>query len=1026
MRWTLKRVCRAVLGVALAGWLLPDLRAIESTWEYSVQVTASVQSVPAQVTLTWPQDSIAVPESYTVYRKDAQATSWGTGTLLAGADTSYVDTNVSVGAIYEYQIVKTASTYTGYGYVEAGIDVPLAERRGAVVLIVDNTYAADLVVELDRLRQDLVGDGWTVLRHDVARTETVPNVKALIQGDYSSDPAEVKAVFLFGHVPVPYAGNIVPDDHDPEHHGAWPADVYYGDMTGLWTDILVNTTGATESRNWNVPGDGKFDPSSPPGSVDLEVGRVDLANLPGQTTWNGPATFPGELDLLRQYLNKDHGFRHKLIDPPRRGLVYDGLGVRDGEAYAASAYRAFAPLLDPANVVTLTNQGTWIATLQTNCYLWAYGAGGGAYNSIAGIGTNGIYYSGYSTDIVAADAQVVFAMLFGSWLGDWDSPDNIMRSILATPTYGLTCVWSGAPHWFLHPMGLGETIGYCARLTQNNGPNGLYQNETNPAAGGIHVALMGDPTLRMHPVGLPSALIGTVVTNGVLLNWAASSDTVLGYYVYRANSPDGPFTRLTDSLIDNTSYTDDSAASGVYTYMVRAVKLEGTPSGTYFNASQGIFLEVTVDSSASSNTVVWVDDSVPTGAVPDADGGDAWTWVSNDPPPWCGGVASQSSLGAGLHEHYFHDATTTLAIGTGDTLFAYVYLDSTNPPSEIMLQWNDGSWDHRAYWGADLITYGVDGTAGRYYLGPLPPVGQWVRLAVAASVVGLEGSKLNGMSFTLFDGRATWDCAGKSSGSTSGANAPFVAITAPGNDASISGSAVTVSATATDSLGVLGVQFKLDDANLGPEVATPPFVISWDTTTLANGPHALTAVMRDAAGQQATSSVVSVVVSNAAGSAVVWVDESLPDGAVPGADGGDGWNWISSNPAPYSGLLASQSNLAAGLHEHYFFAVSTPLIVNTGDVLFAYVYLDPDNVPSEVMLQWNDGSWEHRAYWGTDAITYGADRTAGRSYMGPLPAAGQWVRLEVPASLVGLEGRAINGMAFSLFDGRAVWDYAGK
>ena len=46
--------------------------------------------------------------------------------------------------------------------------------------------------------------------------------------------------------------------------------------------------------------------------------------------------------------------------------------------------------------------------------------------------------------------------------------------------------------------------------------------------------------------------------------------------------------------------------------------------------------------------------------------------------------------------------------------------------------------------------------------------------------------------------------------------------------------------------------------------------------------------------------------------------------------------------------------------------------------------------------------------------------------MGTLPAAGRWVRLEVPAAQVGLEGRTVNGMAFTLHGGRATWDYAGK
>ena len=76
-----------------------------------------------------------------------------------------------------------------------------------------------------------------------------------------------------------------------------------------------------------------------------------------------------------------------------------------------------------------------------------------------------------------------------------------------------------------------------------------------------------------------------------------------------------------------------------------------------------------------------------------------------------------------------------------------VYLDPANPPTEVMLQWNDGSWAHRAYWGANTI--GAAGNVTQTYMGGLPPTGQWVRLAVPAAQVGLEGRTLNGMAFTL-------------------------------------------------------------------------------------------------------------------------------------------------------------------------------------------------------------------------------------------------------------------------------------
>ena len=103
-------------------------------------------------------------------------------------------------------------------------------------------------------------------------------------------------------------------------------------------------------------------------------------------------------------------------------------------------------------------------------------------------------------------------------------------------------------------------------------------------------------------------------------------------------------------------------------------------------------------------------------------------------------------------------------IGAGEDLFADVYLDPKNPPEQIMLQWNDGSWNHRAYWGANSIGWGVDGTISRRHMGRLPPAGQWVRLIVPARAVGLEETSAHGMAFSLYGGRAIWAKAGKRPG----------------------------------------------------------------------------------------------------------------------------------------------------------------------------------------------------------------------------------------------------------------------
>src|SRR3954469_15069286 len=92
--------------------------------------------------------------------------------------------------------------------------------------------------------------------------------------------------------------------------------------------------------------------------------------------------------------------------------------------------------------------------------------------------------------------------------------------------------------------------------------------------------------------------------------------------------------------------------------------------------------------------------------------------------------------------------------------------------------------------------------------------------------------------------------------------APSVSLTAPLSGATVSG-AVTVSANASDNVGVVGVQFLLDGAALGAEdTSASPYSATWNTTTAASGAHTLTAVARDAAGNVATSVGVGVTVAN--------------------------------------------------------------------------------------------------------------------------------------------------------------------
>ncbi len=91
---------------------------------------------------------------------------------------------------------------------------------------------------------------------------------------------------------------------------------------------------------------------------------------------------------------------------------------------------------------------------------------------------------------------------------------------------------------------------------------------------------------------------------------------------------------------------------------------------------------------------------------------------------------------------------------------------------------------------------------------------------------------------------------------------PTVSLSAPVGGATVGGAAVTVSANASDNIGVAGVQFLLDGTNLGSEDTTNPYSVTWNTTTATNGSHTISARARDAVGNQTTATNVSVTVSN--------------------------------------------------------------------------------------------------------------------------------------------------------------------
>ncbi|HEY3385168.1 MAG TPA: T9SS type A sorting domain-containing protein [Saprospiraceae bacterium] len=534
----------------------------------SVELSADVQTNPPRITLHWRAASDTTSQHF-VYRKLKTGTSWGA--VLGSFDgkaTSFIDSTVNVGVSYEYRVFRNATNYTGNGYINAGIEVPSLHTRGILILVVDETFIDSLAFEIARLISDLEGDGWRVVQHNVSRTATVASIKSLIVETYNQDKPNTKAVFLLGRIRVPYSGDLFPDGH-ADHEGAWPADVFYADMNGTWTDNAVNVTVASDERHRNTPGDGKYDQSLIPTDVELQIGRVDFANMP---------SFPvGEQQLLKNYLDKDHAYRHKNFTAAYRGVVDDNFGYFSGEAFAASAWKNISPLVGPENIIA----DDYFTVQRDSTYLWSYGCGGGWYQGASGVGSTG--------DFANSNLKGVFSMLFGSYFGDWDSSDNFLRAPLAQGTT-LTNVWSGRPHWVLHHMGLGENIGYSTRITQNN--NGLYF----PSYGArfIHIALMGDPTLRHDVIAPPGGLTISRVGLYHQLTWIPSPDPVAGYHVYVRSEENPDFVLLNEDPLQDIAFAHDCVSDeGLLTYMVRAVALQQSRSGTYYNLSQGVMDTIT-------------------------------------------------------------------------------------------------------------------------------------------------------------------------------------------------------------------------------------------------------------------------------------------------------------------------------------------------------------------------------------------------------------------------------------------------
>ena len=238
---------------------------------------------------------------------------------------------------------------------------------------------------------------------------------------------------------------------------------------------------------------------------------------------------------------------------------------------------------------------------------------------------------------------------------------------------------------------------------------------------------------------------------------------------------------------------------------------------------------------------------------------------------------------------------------------------------------------------------------------------------------------------------------------------PVVSFTSPSASVSLSG-IVAVSATATDNVGVAGVQFKLDGADLGAEMTSAPYSVNWDTSTAAAGSHTLSAVARDTAGNTSTATlavttfldnlppVISAVAASVSGSSAATVTWDTSQQANSQVAYGTTTSYGSATVLNTSMVTAHSSaiaGLAAGTTYHYHVISGNASGVQavSADQTFT-----TSGSSASVTLPGSSGNWRLNSSSGATALD-----SSGYNHTGTLVNAPAWV----PA--VSSNGLSFNG-----------------
>lgn len=550
-------------------------------------VSSVVNSNVPNVTITFHDSGANTTEPIIVNRRAFGTSAWtNVATNLPAGTANWIDTNVALGDVWEYQVIRentwtyNSVTYDAIGYtIGAVLPDKNTNYKGQMILLVANDIPSGLATKYNRLKTEITADGWFVNELIVPKAtnwdsgNAVVGIKNQITTIYNNAPTtdKPKILFILGHVPLPRSGSAditAPDGH-PENRGARGADSYYADIDGVFTDnATYNPGGLSTPLAVNIPGDSKWDQDYIPTELEMAFGRVDFFDV----SVNGLS----ELNLIEGYLDKLSNYKNVITGFDMGNKSGFNIGFENS---TDASYRSLLNISTPSDVYqnyTGANHSQWI---QTNGPFKVY------MQNVSPPDFNEWNTIGMDATVFSSDQ---------SYWGFNDVPNSLIRSVLAIPTTkNLVTLWTTSAINIFHQSCTGIPLGLAMKtIIDHNNTNQYLEKPQNDWDTPVwwnrtHLTFNGDPTLNLYQITPPTNISLNEVSGNAQLQWTSSTDTnVIGYHIYESTTEFGIYNRITTSVVNTNTFDIPSYQTGNW-YMVKAIKPITSGCGQFLHASLG-------------------------------------------------------------------------------------------------------------------------------------------------------------------------------------------------------------------------------------------------------------------------------------------------------------------------------------------------------------------------------------------------------------------------------------------------------